>query len=183
MEYIYPWLTFRFQGLLDRYDPGGLINAELHVVVALGHANTFNRCCGSESRYLGRIRICILNPGQNQTFLIMSNHTYLGISDRFRILIQVVVRGFGFQSWYICINSAILLRYLLVGPGQGIPCGDVECHKYASCHMVFGEETGSKCQVAASCTCIYRDRRVERHSKYISHLASLMSNIVSDKCS
>jgi len=32
------------------------------------------------------------------------------------------------------------------GPGQGIPCGDVECHKYASCHMVFGEDTGSKCQ-------------------------------------
>ena len=30
--------------------------------------------------------------------------------------------------------------------------------------------------------CKYRDRRVERHSKYINHLASLMSNIVSDTC-
>ena len=29
----------------------------------------------------------------------------------------------------------------------------------------------------------YRDRRVVRHSKYINHLASLMSNIVSDKWS
>ena len=29
----------------------------------------------------------------------------------------------------------------------------------------------------------YRDRSVERHSKYINHLTSLMSNIVSDKCS
>ena len=29
----------------------------------------------------------------------------------------------------------------------------------------------------------YRDRRVEMHSKYINHLASLMSNFVSDKCS
>ena len=29
----------------------------------------------------------------------------------------------------------------------------------------------------------YRDRKVERHSKYINPLASLMSNIASDKCS
>ena len=29
----------------------------------------------------------------------------------------------------------------------------------------------------------YRDRRVEMHSKYINHLASLMSDIFSDKCS
>jgi len=31
------------------------------------------------------------------------------------------------------------------GPGKGVMCGGTECHKYASCFMMFGPTDGAKC--------------------------------------
>ena len=114
---------------------------------------------------------------------ILQLHTY--VSGRLRDLQYIFAVSYG----TLC---SLYTVHPLAGRGNlGRNPGDVLIHgpnaggvllQRAHPLPVHGGQLGQR-HPHSSGTRSYRDGRVERHSKYINHLATLMFNIVSDKCS
>jgi len=44
-----------------------------------------------------------------------------------------------------CMLEFNTSKHRALGPGQGVLCGQIECHKYASCNMKFGFDEEAVC--------------------------------------
>ena len=46
----------------------------------------------------------------------------------------------------VVTSLEVLEPVLELSPGRGVTCGQLECHKYASCHVTFAEDELSTCK-------------------------------------